>query len=243
MSLLEKHYILTPLESILINKLMPKGFKLETENNLSLSAPLSSLIPKEQKNNDSILNNKCDIFIKKILSNDISQEFYNRNNNEPCILTIERNIKNNKYEEISECYDDLKKMFKYYLNNYKNDKDIYNKISKLSDFSEKIFKSIQNNIIKENLEKAVNIDNNNPMKLDEKKTLGENIKKLNVDQLTGIIKIIQEHSTLNKDEKYLEFDIDKLSNKKCRELETYVRACLGNHYIEPRIKDGGINEY
>ncbi len=81
------------------------------------------------------------------------------------------------------------------------------------------------------------------MKLDEKKTLGENIKKLNVDQLTGIIKIIQEYSTLNKDEKYLEFDIDKLSNKKCRELETYVRACLGNHYIEPRIKDGGINEY
>jgi hypothetical protein len=28
---------------------MPKGFKLETENNLSLSAPLSSSIPKEQK--------------------------------------------------------------------------------------------------------------------------------------------------------------------------------------------------
>jgi len=242
MSILEKHYILTPLESILINKLMPKGFKLETENNLSLSAPLSSSIPKEQKNSDNFLNNKCDLFIKKILSNDISQEFYNRNNSEPCILTIERNIKNNKYREISECYYDLKKIFKHYLINYKNDKDICNKISKLSDFSEKTFKSLQNDL-KDNLEKVVNIENNNPMTLDEKKTLGENIKKLNLEQLNGIIKIIQEHSKLNKNEKYLEFDIDQLTSKKCRELETYVRSCLGNHYIEPRMKNGGINEH
>ena len=242
MSILEKHYILTPLESILINKLMPKGFKLETEENISLSAPLSSHTSKEQKNNDNSLNNKCDLFIKKILSNDISQEFYNRNNSEPCILTIERNIKNNKYEDISDCNNDLKKIFKYYLNNYKNDKDIYNKISKLSDFSEKTFKSLQNDL-KDNLEKVVNIENNNPMTLDEKKTLGENIKKLNLEQLNGIIKIIQEHSKLNKNEKYLEFDIDQLSSKKCRELETYVRSCLGNHYIEPRMKNGGINEH
>jgi len=242
MSLLEKHYILTPLESILINKLMPKGFKLETEENISLSAPLSSHTSKEQKNNDNSLNNKCELFIKKILSNDISEEFYKRNNSEPSILTIERNIKNNKYEDISDCNNDLKKIFKYYLNNYKNDKDIYNKISKLSDFSKKIFKSIQNTIIKENLEKAINIENNNPMTLDEKKTLGENIKKLNYDQLNGIIQIIQKHSKINKNEKYLEFDIDKLSSKKCRELESYVRACLRNNYIEPKIKNGGINE-
>ena len=100
MSLLEKHYILTPLESILINKLMPKGFKLETEENISLSAPLSSHTSKEQKNNDNSLNNKCELFIKKILSNDISEEFYKRNNSEPSILTIERNIKNNKYDDI-----------------------------------------------------------------------------------------------------------------------------------------------
>ena len=230
MSLLEKHYILTPLESILINKLMPKGFKLETEENISLSAPLSSHTSKEQKNNDNSLNNKCELFIKKILSNDISEEFYKRNNSEPSILTIERNIKNNKYEDISDCNNDLKKIFKYYLNNYKNDKDIYN-----------TFKSLQNDL-KVNLEKVVNIENNNPMTLDEKKTLGENIKKLNYDQLNGIIQIIQKHSKINKNEKYLEFDIDKLSSKKCRELESYVRACLRNNYIEPKIKNGGINE-
>ena len=40
MSTLENIYNLTPLESILINKLMPKGFKLELEENLNLSAPL-----------------------------------------------------------------------------------------------------------------------------------------------------------------------------------------------------------
>ena len=31
-------YTLKPLESILINKLMPKGYKLEQEENISLSA-------------------------------------------------------------------------------------------------------------------------------------------------------------------------------------------------------------
>ena len=118
MSTLENKYILSPLESILINKQMPKGYKLETEENLSLSASLSSYIPNEYKNND---NNKFDLFIKKILNNDISKEIYNRMNlSEPSIITIEKNIKNNKYKNLNECYNDLKKTIKFYLYNYKN---------------------------------------------------------------------------------------------------------------------------
>ena len=57
MSILENNYNLTPLESMLVNKLMLKGFKLETEENLNLGIPLSSNISKEHKNNDKI-NNK-----------------------------------------------------------------------------------------------------------------------------------------------------------------------------------------
>ena len=112
MSTLENQYILIPLESILINKIMPKGYKLETEENLSLSASISSYIPKEYKNND---NNKCDLFIKKILNNDISKEIYNRNNlSEPSIITIEKNLKNNKYKNVNEIYNDLKKTLQFY---------------------------------------------------------------------------------------------------------------------------------
>ena len=57
---------------MLVNKLMPKGFKLETEENLNFSIPLSSNISKEHKNNDKV-NNKCDLFLTKILNLEIKQ--------------------------------------------------------------------------------------------------------------------------------------------------------------------------
>jgi hypothetical protein len=217
---------------------MPKGYKLETEENLSLSASISSYIPKEYKNND---NNKCDLFIKKILNNDISKEIYDRINlSEPSIITIEKNIRNNKYKNVNESYNDLKKTIQFYLDNYENDRNLYNNISKLNDYTDKIYKLINSSSsINENLEKPLKIENNNPMTLDEKKALGENIGKLNNEQLKGIIKIIQNHTVRDKKSKYLEFDIDKLSVKKCRELESYVRACLGNQYNEALKNIGG----
>ena len=58
MSTLENNYNLTPLESMLVNKLMLKGFKLETEENFNLAIPLSSNISKEHKNNDKIKTNE-----------------------------------------------------------------------------------------------------------------------------------------------------------------------------------------
>ena len=73
------------------------------------------------------------------------------------------------------------------------------------------------------------------MTLNEKLNLGENIKKLGNNQLKGIIRIIQNNISRDKKEKYFEFDIDKLSPQKCRELENYVRSCLGDQFIEPQI--------
>ena len=233
MSTLENIYNLTPLESILINKLMPKGFKLELEENLNLSAPLSSNI--QHKMNDNIVNNKCDLFLKKLLNLEISQEFYNKTA-EPSFEAIERNIKNNKYKSIVECYNDVKKMLKYYIENYKNDE----RINKLNEQTDKIFKSFEptlplNNIINDNIDKNYKIENAIPMTLNEKLNLGENIKKLDNNQLKGIIRIIQNNISRDKKEKYFEFDIDKLSPQKCRELENYVRSCLGDQFIEPQI--------
>ena len=217
MSTLENIYNLTPLESILINKLMPKGFKLELEENLNLSAPLSSNIP--HKMNDNIVNNKCDLFLKKLLNLEISQEFYNKTA-EPSFEAIERNIKNNKYK----------------IENYKNDE----RINKLNEQTDKIFKSFEPtlpliNIINDNIDKNYKIENAIPMTLNEKLNLGENIKKLDNNQLKGIIRIIQNNISRDKKEKYFEFDIDKLSPQKCRELENYVRSCLGDQFIEPQI--------
>ncbi len=53
------------------------------------------------------------------------------------------------------------------------------------------------------------------MTLNEKQLLGVNIRKLNNEQLKGIIRIIQNNSTRDKKERYFEFDIDKLTPQKC----------------------------
>jgi hypothetical protein len=57
-----------------------------------------------------------------------------------------------------------------------------------------------------------------------KLTLVNNIKSLNSDQIKGIINII--YDNLNTDEKTMEFDINKLSFNKVRELDKYVKKCL-----------------
>jgi hypothetical protein len=233
-------YTLKPLESILINKLMPKGYKLELEENISLSAPLTSKTTKEHKAIPETIQSKCELFLKKILNHEIAQEFYIRKDKkEPSIINIEKDIKNEKYKNIFDLTIEFRKLWKYYLNNYKTEREIISKASRMSDYTEKINKNFESPSTSigstiENLEKALKVINDNPMTLDEKKMLGKNIKLLNQDQLRGIVKIIQNNSQRDKKEKYLEFNIDKLSIRKCRELESYVRSCLGIRYIETK---------
>ena len=247
MSSLKKVYILTPFESLLINKLMPKGYKLENEENISLSAPLSSKTSKENKAIPESMQLKCELFLKKILNHEIAQDFYKRKDeSEPSIINIEKNIKNEKYKNIFDLTVDFRKLWKYYLNNYKSEKDIISKASRMSDYTEKINKNFEIpstslGTTSENLEKALKVINDIPMTMDEKNMLGKNIKSLTQDQLRGIVKIIHNNSQRDKKEKYLEFDIDKLSPRKCRELETYVRACLGVRYIEAKNKNLPVN--
>ena len=70
-----------------------------------------------------------------------------------------------------------------------------------------------------------NNDHNKPMTVEEKNKLGNDIRNLTKEQLKGIIKILNESDSYPKT-KYFEFDIDKLSNKKLRELEKYVKDCM-----------------
>ena len=238
MSTFKNPFILTPLESLLINKLMPKGFKLEAEENLNLSSPLAPKLNKEHKIKESI-QSKCDNLLKKILSQDFSKEFYTRNNLlEPSIIEIEKEIKNNKFNTISDFINEIRNLNKFYLENYKNENEIINKITKLNEYTEKLFKNVDNsNSTNGNVERALKVVNDTPMSMEEKKMLGVNIKVLNQEQLKGIVKIILNNTQMNKKEKYLEFDIDKLTARKCRELEAYVRGCLGDKYSEVNNKN------
>lgn len=65
-----------------------------------------------------------------------------------------------------------------------------------------------------------------PMTLNEKNELGKNIRKLSDDQKKNIINILSDQCSLDKSSKFFEFDIEKLSTKKLRELEKYVKKCL-----------------
>jgi hypothetical protein len=67
--------------------------------------------------------------------------------------------------------------------------------------------------------------NNRVMTIEEMSRLGNDIRTLNKKQLKGIIKILSKNNEYKKS-KYFEFDLDKLSIEKLRELEIYVKECL-----------------
>lgn len=59
----------------------------------------------------------------------------------------------------------------------------------------------------------------------EKAALRSNINMLGAEQMRGIVKILADTIDMTN-KKYLEFDIDTLSNRKLRELDHYVKNCL-----------------
>lgn len=62
-----------------------------------------------------------------------------------------------------------------------------------------------------------------PMTLQEKRNLGQNIRNLPTQYLRGVWEIVND-GTFNQHKEELEFDIDTLPPKKCRELERYVSS-------------------
>jgi hypothetical protein len=66
-----------------------------------------------------------------------------------------------------------------------------------------------------------NLDMDRAMSDEEKKALSRSIRNLTAPQLKGIIKIVKD--MFPEKDGMLEFDIDNLPPRKCRELEEYVR--------------------
>ena len=286
-------YILTPLQSILINKLMPLGYKLETEENI-----LKSLeIPKNQgkkykqsrnKDNSGKSNNRNAVGQKKRnqgLNNldnippNISQEIYkiykkckngldkikeskyalhyyqSRDPEVPCLANLEKKVNNYEYKNLYDFQMDGRKIWYHYFDLDPNDErtkkmsedwekictdlesqNIEMSVNSIKKRTDKIQKDLTEykeygGITKENLPAPIkkinqqNSEHNKPMTVEEKNQLGNNIRTLNKEQLKGIIKILNENNSVPKS-KYFEFDIDKLPNKKLRELERYVKECL-----------------
>ena len=287
-------YMLTPLQSILLNKKMPFGFKLETEENILKSLETTKNQAKRSKNStrhkdkgrdsrnggitqnkkrnqninniDNMPNNpeiykifkKCKKGLEKIKESKYANYYYQSNNPDiPCLANIEKKVNNYEYKNLYDFEMDVRKIWNYYFKLEQNNEitskmsddwekicaDLDNPSNELSVASvrkrteqlQKEFEEIKdNNLTKESLPAPVkknnqqNFEQNKPMTVEEKNQLGNNIRSLNKEQLKGIIRILSENNPMPKT-KYFEFDIDKLSNKKLRELEKYVKECLSSN--------------
>ena len=79
------------------------------------------------------------------------------------------------------------------------------------------------------------------MSYDEKATLRNNIRLLNPEQKKGIVQILNDNVDLTN-KKYFELDIEKLGNKKLRELDNYVQGCIRKNRLSQNNNNNEFSE-
>ena len=234
----KNEYYFTPLESLVINKLMPKGFKLEEESILMNNKEKSPIIEiknlrtKEKKYYNNLINNNnnknlCRNFFKnnnnniqnKLLSiiNSIKEIiFENKNfslfNND--LILFEKDILNNKFKSIEKFYLNFEKNF---IQKYSSkDFDFMNNLKTKIELQIDDLNKIKNNQIDENKNKNYSIK--------EKSELANLIRSISEKQLKGIINLLEEKDLIKK-EGYYELDLENIDNAKLNEIDIYVRRC------------------
>ena len=284
------YFMLTPIESLLINRKMPHGYKLVLDNkedinidiNIEKKLKESSLeekvIPKLKskrrikskkkttefkeyfkniQNEKNSLIQKCRKCLDRILSETCSKNFYNQLKNKkiPSLLSIKKKVANNKYNNSSEFFLDLRNIWNYYLKKYPSDSKIFNNSYIMSQLTEELYNQFDNinedenygNNLKKNIDNNCNLKKKKKNKVENKVTVGEKnalgiaIRCLNKDQLKGFVKLLKKFNIneIQKGEKkYVEFNIDKLSNHVIKNLKLYVEECgiiIQNIYQYNRI--------
>jgi hypothetical protein len=154
-----------------------------------------------------------DIYNKTFQMSEIAEKIYNKV--DKMNFSVEKVHKNNEFN-LNDFTNKLNGLEKE-INDYK-DHNLYQNSSNYN-------LTNKNNSLEKN------------MTYDEKNALGNAIRNLNKEQLKGIIKILTDKGLQckNGNNQYFEFDIDKLSNRKLRELEKYVQSC--NRVNKTNIKE------
>lgn len=236
------------------NTQLSSGFTAST-NNIGVSKILSESIRRCLKILTSLKKHQYSFpFLKPVDPIALQVPDYFDIVKEPMDLgTVERNLRNGLYANPSQFASDIRKIWNNsFLYNAKGS-DIYHMTVSMSNYFEKLFNEIESSSgtetyielhkkvekltkeIKElhtknpssNLKQHKNLSqlNEKPMTLQEKKNLGQNIRNLPAQYLRGVWEIVND-GILNQHKEELEFDIDTLPVKKCRELERYVNAKL-----------------
>lgn len=118
-----------------------------------------------------------------------------------------------------EIYKEIFKFSQIFENHFRDCKDLpFNPtlIQELNDRVKKLEKSIKELRIPKEREKK--------MTKFERKKLCSSLKKLQPVYLSGVLKIVKRNTAFIGGE--FEFDLEKLPNKVCRELEKYIKQCL-----------------
>ena len=237
----KNEYYFTPLESLVINKLMPKGFKLEEESILMNNKEKSPIIEiknlrtKEKKYYNNLINNNnnknfCRNFFKNNNNNNIQNKLLsiinsikeiipeNKNfslyNND--LILFEKDILNNKYKSIEKFYSNFEKNF---INKHSSkDFDFMNNLKSKINVQIDDLNKIKNNQIENENNKNKNYN------IKEKSELANLIRSISEKQLKGIINLLEEKDLIKK-EGYYELDLENIDNAKLNEIDIYVRRC------------------
>ena len=207
------------------------------------------------------VNKICEKGIMKIKKIPYYSFFYNSSKpDEPSLIKIEKNIRDFKYQSTYEFIMDLRRLWNHFLKIYSDQFEIKERIHEMCRISEELYWELESikieNVHLEEMNKKVdnlerrlreikgnsmqyNIGNFNlkktnsnerTMSLNEKAIIKNNIKLLTIEQKKGIANILRDTiDTANK--KVLEFDIDKLNNKKLKQLDEYVKNCLRDNNL------------
>ena len=213
------------------------------------------------------VNKICEKGIMKMKKIPYYSFFYNSSKpDEPSLIKIEKNIRDFKYQSTYEFIMDLRRLWNHFLKIYNEQIEIKERVCEMCRISEQLYCELESiNIEKveleemnkkvDNLERKLrelkgnslqfNIGNFNlkktnsnerSMSLNEKTIIKNNIKLLTIEQKKGIANILRDTiDTANK--KVLEFDIDKLNNKKLKQLDEYVKNCLRDNNLNQEKLD------
>jgi hypothetical protein len=211
------------------------------------------------------VNKICDKGMEKMKKIQYYSFFYNNSSKpgELSLSKIEKNIREYKYQSTYEFIMDLRKLWNNFLKIYDSQNEIKEKVCEMAKKSEQLYCELESvNVEKveledlnkkvDNLEKKLreikgngltignsfnlkkSVISERSMSLNEKTVIKNNIKLLTIEQKKGIANILRDTiDTENK--KVLEFDIDKLNNKKLKQLDDYVKECIKKNNENKKI--------
>lgn len=175
------------------------------------------------------------------------------------LATVNKKLKSSQYTTSGQFAKDIKKIWDNSFAINQNGTDAFVATNEISKYFENLFKEVgdvsfeqnENMEVQEPKKAATRVPYitkktmgnvqpksqlEKPMTIQEKAMLKMNIMKLPPDKLAGIIDIIRDVVDMTQHRETLEFDIDTLPTRNCRELEQYVKKNIPSSVKSGKVK-------